>query len=153
MANRSISFGPCEARAVAVIRAQVDPSALGHAVQAACGRVWSELRAQGVRGGGNIAIYHDDRITLDAGVEAEAAFTERQGVVRSATPAGLVATLRHVGPYDQLHLAHEAIHQWARQHGHRLAGPRWEVYGHWQPDWTTDPSLIETDVSYLVAEA
>jgi hypothetical protein len=31
-----------------------------------------------------------------------------------------------------------------------IAGPNWEVYGHWQPEWDADPSLIRTDVFYQV---
>ncbi len=31
------------------------------------------------------------------------------------------------------------------------AGPNWEIYGHWQPEWNTDPLRIRTDVFYQVA--
>jgi hypothetical protein len=31
-----------------------------------------------------------------------------------------------------------------------LAGPNWEVYGHWQDEWNSDPSKIRTDVFYLL---
>jgi hypothetical protein len=65
-----------------------------------------------------------------------------------ATPAGLVATTVYVGPYDRMKPAHEAIHGWARENGHKLAGPSWEVYGH----WSEDPAQLRTDIFYLVAE-
>jgi hypothetical protein len=34
-----------------------------------------------------------------------------------------------------------------------LAGPNWEVYGHWKDEWNSDPSKICTDVFYLVVAA
>jgi hypothetical protein len=36
-------------------------------------------------------------------------------------------------------------------HGRRLAGPRWEIYEDWRPEWDADPSPIRTDVCYLLA--
>jgi hypothetical protein len=65
----------------------------------------------------------------------------------AATPAGLVATTVYFGPYDRMGPAHEAIHQWARESGHKLAGTSWEVYGH----WSDDPAQLRTDISYLIA--
>jgi effector-binding domain-containing protein len=77
-------------------------------------------------------------------------FTEATPVVRSATPAGLVATATHFGPYGELKAAHDAVHRWSRDSGRRLSGPRWEIYGHWQPQWNVEPALIRTDVYYLL---
>ena len=65
----------------------------------------------------------------------------------AVTPAGLVATTVYWGPYDKMGPAHEAIHRWARETGHKLAGPSWEVYGH----WSDDPAKLRTDIFYLVA--
>ena len=65
-----------------------------------------------------------------------------------ATPAGTVATTVHMGPYDQMKPAHEAIHQWARENGRKLAGPSWEVYGH----WSDDPAQLRTDIFYLLSQ-
>ncbi|MBP6668833.1 MAG: GyrI-like domain-containing protein [Gemmatimonadales bacterium] len=138
---------------VAVIRRLVPPPDLGRAVQSACGAVWQELRTQGLHGGRHVAIYLDGRITLEAGVECDLPFLERAGVCRSTTPGGLIASVTHLGPYATLGRAHEAIHAWARATGHRLPGPRWETYGHWQAAWEADPGAIETEVAYLVAPA
>ncbi len=72
-------------------------------------------------------------------------------MVGSATPAGPVATTTHFGPYGRLHEAHDAIRRWCAGNGHTLAGPNWEVYGHWQDAWNSDPGQIRTDVYYLLA--
>jgi hypothetical protein len=37
-----------------------------------------------------------------------------------------------------------------RAQGHELAGPSWEVYGHWLDEWNSDPRKIRTDVFYLL---
>jgi len=65
----------------------------------------------------------------------------------SATPAGTVATLAYFGPYDQMKPAHEEIHRYVRANGHQIAGPSWEVYGH----WSDDPAHLRTDIFYLLA--
>jgi len=65
----------------------------------------------------------------------------------AATPAGTVATTVHIGPYNQMQPAHHAIHQWARDNNRRIAGPSWEIYGH----WTDDPTRLRTDIFYLLA--
>ena len=113
-----------------------------------CGLVWNTLRAQGIRGGRNVAVYWDGSIRLEVGVELPGSFTEQDGVVRSATPAGAAASATHFGPYGTLGAVHDAIHEWCRTNNHRLAGPSWEIYGHWQREWDADPSLIRTDVFY-----
>jgi hypothetical protein len=64
----------------------------------------------------------------------------------AATPAGTVATTVHIGPYNQMKPAHQAIHKWVRDNNRRLAGPSWEVYGH----WTDDPASLRTDIFYLL---
>ena len=73
-------------------------------------------------------------------------------VVRSATPAGMAAFATHMGPYQTLGRTNEAIVSWCRANGHEPAGPSWEIYGHWLPEWNNNPSQIRTDVYYLVRE-
>ena len=136
--------------AVAVVRRQATPAELSRVVPECCGIVWKALRAQHVRGGRHIAIYlgEDDRVEI--GAELIDSFTEQGEVLRSATPSGMVASLTHFGPYPALATTHDAIRSWCRQNGHALAGPSWEVYGHWLEAWNHDPSQIRTDVFYLV---
>ena len=84
---------------LAVVRLQVPASDLARMVPECCGRVWKTLRAQGAQAGRNVAVYWDGAIRLEAGVEVVGAFTEQDGVVRSATPGGRVAVVTHLGPY------------------------------------------------------
>ena len=72
------------------------------------------MRAQKVKAGRHVAIYWDGSIRVEVGVELQAPFSEQGEVVRSATPAGLVASTTHLGPYAGLGAAHDAVHQWCR---------------------------------------
>ena len=142
------------ARPLAVVRRRVSRSQLSVVVPAACGEVWNVIRAQQIRGAGrHVAVYLDDQINLEVGVELDAPFAGHGDVIGSATPAGAVATAVHFGPYNQLADAHGAILRWCERHGHPLAGPTWEIYGHWVDEWNRDPAKIRTDVFYLVQPA
>jgi effector-binding domain-containing protein len=136
---------------VAVIRRQARPSDLARIVPECCGLVWEAVRAQKVKAGRHVAIYWDGSIRLEVGVELHGSFIDSGDVVCSATPAGSVASATHFGPYGGLGAAHDAVRTWCREHNHQLAGPSWEIYGHWQPEWNDDPSRIRTDVFYLLS--
>jgi effector-binding domain-containing protein len=139
-------------RPLAVVRRRAAAHELSKVVPDACGVVWNVLRSHQVSGAGrHVAVYLDGQINLEVGVELDGTFAGYGEVVPSAVPSGLVATATHYGPYGQLHQAHHAIRQWCRKNAHRLAGPNWEVYGHWKDEWNSDPSKICTDVSYLLA--
>ncbi len=138
-------------RPLAVVRRRASSQELSRVVPDACGTVWNVVRAQQVPGAGrHVALYWDDVINLEVGVELEAPFAGHGEFIGSATPAGAVATTTHFGPYDQLCGAHQAIHQWCANHGYTLAGPSWEIYGHWIDEWNKDPAKIRTDVFYLL---
>jgi effector-binding domain-containing protein len=137
---------------LAVVRRRALPQQLAKVVPEACGLVWNVLRAQQVSGAGrHVAVYLDDKINVEVGVELDSPFAGHGEVVRSMTPAGPVAATTHFGPYGQLHAAHEAIRLWCGRNGHTLAGPSWELYGHWEDEWNRDPAKIRTDVFYLLA--
>jgi effector-binding domain-containing protein len=138
---------------LAVVRLRARKQELPKVVPEACGTVWRVIRAQQVAGAGrNVAVYLDCEINLEVGVELETPFGGFDEVVDSATPSGLVATTTHFGPYQLLHNAHEAIRQCCAEHGHTMAGPSWEIYGHWKNEWNSDPSKIVTDIYYLLLE-
>jgi effector-binding domain-containing protein len=139
------------ARPLAVVRRRARSVELSRVVPEACGTVWAALRAQQISGAGrHVALYLDGQINLEVGVELDAPFAGAREVVASATPAGAVATVVHWGPYGRLGEAHQAIRDWCAGHGHVPAGPNWEIYGHWQDEWNSDPSKIRTDVFYLL---
>jgi effector-binding domain-containing protein len=137
----------------AVIRDRVPQADLKRFVPAACGEVWSFVRGAGLPNPGrHLAVYLDAKGSIEVGVEVSAPFTGNERVVCSSTPSGLVATTTHFGPYGSLGEAHRAIQKWCSEHGHSLSGTSWELYGHWEEEWNSDPSKIRTDVFYLLQE-
>ena len=153
MASSAVQVQQLERVPVAVIQRQVRASELSRVVPEGCGLVWNAIRAQQAKAGRHVAIYWDGSIRLEVGVELLGPFTEDGTVVCSATPAGAVAWTTHLGPYQSLHVAHDAIRRFCDANHHRLAGPSWEFYGHWLPEWNAVPSQIRTDVFYLLVNA
>jgi effector-binding domain-containing protein len=110
--------------------------------------VWGCLRAAGVTGGcPNVMLYLDDVPHVEVGVLMADHIPLTGRVVRSALPAGTIAATWHRGPYSGLREAHDAVHRWCTDRGHRLAGPRWEVYG----PHRSDPADAAVEVCYLLA--
>jgi effector-binding domain-containing protein len=97
----------------------------------------------------NIMLYRDDVPNVEVGVLASGPFSDVGNVISSVLPAGVAAAATHRGPYSGLDSAHRAVRDWCAAHGRQLAGPRWEVYGHWREG----PSELETEVYYLLSGA
>jgi effector-binding domain-containing protein len=125
------------------------PSRFRHSLD----KVWDYLRAHpGLRTDGhNVFLYRHDMnaagaMTIDFGVQVTRAF-EADGDVRCVmTPEGEVASTVHVGAYDGLKRAHDAVHAWIGANDRRVGGWSWEIYG----DWNDDPLKLETQVLYLL---
>ena len=137
----------------AVIRRQVQPGELSRFVPAACGEVWSFIRSAGLpRPGRHVALYLDAQGSVEVGAEVAEPFAGNDRVHCSQLPAGRAASTVHHGPYPRLSEAHTAIRQWCAEHGHRLTGVSWEIYGHWDESWNAEPSKIRTDVFYQLRD-
>jgi effector-binding domain-containing protein len=150
--SRNIQVRQLASVPLAVIRRQARQSELSRIVPQCCGLVWEALRAQQAKGGRHVAIYWDSGIRLEVGVELPGPFSEQGEVVHSATPSGTVASTAHFGPHGRLGAAHGAIQRRCESNRRTLAGPNWEIYGHWQSTWNTDPSQIRTDVYYQLSD-
>ncbi|SPE62355.1 putative Transcription activator effector binding protein [Verrucomicrobia bacterium] len=146
-----VELSRVEALNTAVIRARVAPKEMARVVPAACGEVWSFMRGPGLpTPGRHLTLYLDAEGSIECGAEVSARFTGNERIVCSRTPGGLVATTTHLGPYGLLSEAHSAVRRWCSDHGHRVTGVSWELYGHWKEEWNNDPSKILTDVYYLI---
>jgi hypothetical protein len=135
----------------AVVSHRVRKEEFSRVVPESCGLVWNALRAQGLRGGHNMALYREAGAVVEAGVELLTPFTPSGPIVLSELPAGRAAVTQHYGPYTELGAAHEAVQRWCKSNGHAFGSVCWEVYGHWQEAWNQDPSQIRTDVFYELA--
>ena len=111
-------------------------------------QVWGCLRAAGINSGcPNVMLYLDGVPHVEIGVLTEEPVPLSGRVIRSSLPAGSVVTTRHRGSYTGLGAAHAAVRRWCADRGHRLAGPRWEIYG----PHRDDPAESEVEVSHLLA--
>jgi effector-binding domain-containing protein len=153
MTSPTVTVQTVPAFKLAAVRRRVTIGAVGATWKPALDLVWAFLRAHpGLRTDGhNVFVYHhpasrDAPMDVDFGVEVIRTF-EREGEVAPAeAPAGEIATAVHVGPYDQLRHAHDAIHAWRAETGRAFAGTSWEIYG----DWSDDSSKLETTICYLL---
>lgn len=149
-----ISVVTVAARTLAACRGQARLGEIGAVAMPALDKVWAFLKANPdlqQPGGHNVFLYYhpanrDDPMTIDFGVEVATAFAPKDGISVVETPAGQAARTLYVGPYSQMHPAHQAIHQWCAQNGKKIGGMSWEVYG----DWTKDESKLETEIFYLL---
>ncbi|HKS83098.1 MAG TPA: GyrI-like domain-containing protein [Candidatus Acidoferrales bacterium] len=140
-------------RRLAAVRRRVKVGEVAAAWRPALDQVWQFLRSQpGLRTDGhNVFLYHhpsrrDEPMEVDFGVEVARDFAPSGEVRPVETPAGEAAVGVHVGPYDRLGAAHDAIHEWSRTSGRKFAGWSWEIYG----DWSDDPAKLETTIVYLL---
>ena len=134
-----------------VVRRRATLQELTKVVPEACGVVWDLVRQFQIPSPGrHVAVYLNDeidRLGSNLRVEVGSDTVAPDPLILSATPAGRVATATHWGPYSGLFAAHQSIRQWCRAGQHVLAGPNWEVYGH----WSEDPEKLRTDIFYLLA--
>jgi effector-binding domain-containing protein len=83
--------------------------------------------------GHNVMLYKDDAPNVEVGVQVTGPFAPVGDVRPSTLPGGVVATTTHTGPIHEIGATHDAVCAWCAQQGHRLAGPRWEIYGDPEP--------------------
>ena len=98
--------------------------------------------------GGAVARYHgwnDETVEVELGYPARGDFASVEGgVVESTLPGGKVVFAKHVGPYDEIATAYQAVMDYAEAEDIRLADTMWERY-------ITDPTC-EPDQSKYVTE-
>lgn len=138
------------ARSVAGVRAQVRRGRVGMEFGRHLDQVYAAARAGAVKlDGQNIFIYRAasaDELTVDFCVGIAAPFDPVGAVLSLETPSGVTAMATHHGDYGRLGEANAAIAAWSHANGRALAGPSWEVYGHWD----ADPAKLRTEVYYLL---
>jgi len=111
------------------------------------GKAWDFIKQSGVKSDGqNVAIYRGGQI--EAGARVFEKFEGAGEIHFVATPAGLAATVVHLGPYGLLGEAHGAIREWCAANGREIEGANWEIYGHHEED----PARRRTDVFYLLRQ-
>ena len=82
---------------------------------------------------------------VEAGFPVAGEDTVAGDVELSSLPGGMVAVVIHIGPYDAMMPAYQAITDWLAERGARAEGPPWEVY-HSDPDEQPDPATWRTEI-------
>ncbi len=139
-------------RGMAMVGARIPAGQIGARFRTYLDQVYAAGRDGTVQlDGQNIFVYRavegaPDQLDVEFGVGSAAPFVAAGSVVFGVTPSGEVAATTHWGDYGALGNAHAAVVAWCRTHDLPLAGPRWEVYGHWR-----EGTIPRTDIYYLVA--
>ena len=138
------------ARPVAGVHARVARGQVGREFGRHLELVYAAARTGAVQlDGQNIFIYRAataEELTVDFCVGVTAPFAAVGEVIPLETPHGTTATTIHHGDYGGLGEANAAILAWCKANDRELAGPSWEIYGHWQ----SDPSQLRTEIHYLL---
>lgn len=137
-------------RSLAGVRARVPMGRVPEYVRTCLDQVYAAASAGAIAvDGQNIFLYHpraDGDLDVAFCVGTSVPFTQVGAVEFLQTPGGTAVTTTHRGDYSGLRAAHDALQSWCRANRRALAGPSWEVYGH----WNNDPALLRTDIYYLL---
>jgi effector-binding domain-containing protein len=94
------------------------------------------------------ARYHilgEGRSEVEAGFPAAMPIEGNGDIQPSELPGRQVAVTIHIGPYDAMQPACQALLSWVSEHGRELAGDSWEVYLS-DPATEPDPATWRTQI-------
>jgi len=131
-----------QARPTLVVRTRAAVGRLPQVLGPAWGQVMASAgKAGAIPSDAPFVAYHNMEMQ---DLDLEIGFTfarplEGEGDVRAGEiPAGKTVQCLHVGPYDQVGAAHEALEAWIAEHGLQHAGPAYEFY-------LNDPQEVQPD--------
>lgn len=138
------------------IKFEAAPDKLGETY----GEVFGELFTYVMSNGGQMAgrpfgRYHEmteEKFDVEAGVPMAKVLPAKGRIKPSQLPGGAVATTIHVGAYEELGAAHDALQTWAGEHGKEAAGGPWEEYLT-DPSSEPDPTKYKTQVFLPIKDA
>jgi len=132
--------------AIASVRKEIHQSEIGNWVGEALAAIMPAVGAAGLQPIGPMYCrYHtwaEDRTDCEVGFPISG--SAPAGLADSEIPAGNSAVTLHVGPYQEIPAAYEAITTWLENAGKEPGGGPYEVYLN-DPN-TTPPEQLETEV-------
>lgn len=136
---------------IASVRKEIDQSAIGAWMGEAVGLIMSALAAAGLGPTGPMySRYHtwvDDRTDCEVGFPISGPAPDPLN--SSEIPAGQSAATLHVGPYQEIPAAYEAITAWLESRGIAPGAGPYEVY--LSDPGSTPPARLETEVVWPLA--
>ena len=142
-----------EGRPFVAVRTSTTMDKIGEVMGPLFGEVYAHIQQSGQQPDGMpFALYHSmdsNTVELECGMPVASPVEGAGRVKPGELPAGTVATVTHVGPYDALPQTWSSLLEWMRSQGLQPAGAPWEVY-------VTDPgaepgqSKWRTDIFFPV---
>lgn len=121
-----------EPQAVASVRSWIGMDEISEAIGRTLARVAEVLAAQGLGPSGPPFVYYhawtEEAGEIEAGFPVPHGFVAQGEVVAGELPGGSVLVTTHVGPYEELEPAYNAIIAHAAHNGLELSPSMWESY-------------------------
>jgi effector-binding domain-containing protein len=139
------------------MRKQIKPNAVGEMLAKSYGAIMEHINANKMQVAAfPFAFYHHWPMDGDTGpADVEAAIPVAKSgagtsdIISATFQSGPIVIAYFYGPYDQVSIAHRALHEWAATNGKKLGDVPWEVYVT-DPQEQPDPTKILTMVCYRV---
>ncbi len=149
-----VELRPARPQPVLSIRVKTRPERIAATLAEILPEVFGYLKELGVPSAGRpFTRYHHfsaEEVDLEGGLPVSKPVAGRGRIAAGELPGGLLAASWHVGPYDGLAAAHQALRVWLDGQGRQAAGPSWEVY--WtDPAEVPNPAEWKTEVICPVA--
>ena len=132
------------------IHAEIAQSEIQATMGASFGALFGYAGRNGVQPTGVFARYHafEPKIVMDVGVMLPRALGGEGNIEAGEIAEGDAAVTLHVGPYDAMAPAYEAVQAWIAANGRSAAGPPMEIYLS-PPD--VPPDEVKTEVVFPLA--
>ena len=151
--DREFQTKQMDAQPILSIRTTATMDKIGEVMGPLFGEVYGCIQQSGQEPAGMpFAIYHSmdgGMVDLECGMPVAAAMDSVGRVQAGELPAGTVATVTHMGPYDALRQTWAALMEWMGSQGLQPAGAPWEVYVT-DPAAEPDQSKWRTDIFFPV---
>ena len=138
-----------EAQPVLGIRIQTTMDTLASVMGSLFGEIYGYIRESGEAPAGMpLAIYHamdGNNVDLACALPISSPMEGTDRIRPGTLPAGTVATVTHMGPYDTLHGTWTALMEWIGAQGLEVAHAPWEVYVT-DPEAESNPAQWRTDL-------
>ena len=142
-----------EARPILAIRTSSTMDKLEEIMGSLFGEVYGYIQQRGQQPAGMpFSRYHSmdgDTVDLECGMPVASAIEGEGRVQAGELPAGTVATVTHMGAYDNLPQTWSALTEWIGSQGLQPAGAPWEIYVT-DPGAEPDQSKWRTDIFFPV---
>jgi effector-binding domain-containing protein len=133
-----------------VVRARASVQSMPQILGQAWGTIMEYAGRLGVQPSGPPFVAYHNMDMQDLDLEIGFPFGQQVGgageVLAGQIPGGKAAVCLHVGPYDRIHAAYDALQNWMEANGHTPSGVAYEFY--LNDPRTTPPAELQTQVVF-----